>query len=166
MAERIITSLAGLDLSSFCLFPVKMGHSVPHVSHRVFTNLLTEGISAPLTYGPVFCRDQPPSLLQVIGWWLRSSCLSLPLALLLHLSCPYLVFSNTVWPWRGSTEGVIDHIFSGWQSGVIWDDELRGLLTSVSAMWCRLLAAFPLASWKQTDRWSTYVCVVYILPET
>lgn len=68
---------------------------------------------------------------------LRSTCPSLPLALLFASSHPLLVFffffSNMARSWRGSREGVIDHILSRWHYWLIRDDEPRGLSTSVFA---------------------------------
>lgn len=103
MAERIITSLAGLDLSSFCLFPLKMGHSVPHVSHRVFTNLLTEG--------PFNVRIRllsPPTGLPPSGDWLMVAFDLFVFAsgaappFVLPLPCFFQYGLTLTWEYRGS----------------------------------------------------------------
>lgn len=161
--QRIITSLAVLDLSPLCVFTVKMGHSIPHVSHHVFTNLLI-GVSVPLTYESIFCCgiNHPPSFRWLVDGRLTSTCClqhcsSICSTLALFFFSQYAL--TLTWEYRGSYRS---HFL--WMT--LWDDLRWWTAGPADICLCHALLAFISfsSSFLKANR-SIYVHIVYILPE-
>lgn len=162
MAGWISTSLAVLDWIW-----------APTISHHVFTNLLKTGSYVPLTYESIFCRTPSYALCYRPGLLWKNVCYRLTLrwlwdrparlCLCLCSSLPpilyffFFFFFQYGLIWRGSREGVIDHILSRWHYWLIRDDEPCGLSTSVFAT-CAVFHQLSFLLLESKQNWGHIMC--------